>query len=115
MDTVVKPIDHLTALVEALDQAESEAKKWADAATVLKKRIQADMGDSTAATVDGELTFTWRHTGQFAEKRFAADHPHLVTKYPRTVTRDELDVEALKAEHLDLFTVYRARRFERKG
>ena len=113
--TVVKPIDNLAALVEAFDQAEAEAKKWAEAATVLKKRIQAEMGDTTEATVGGKLTFTWRHTGQFAEKRFAADHPDLVTKYTRTVTRDEFDVEALKAEHIDLFTAYRARRFERKA
>lgn len=113
--TTTKPIDHLAALTEALEQAEAEAKKWADAAEVLKKRIQAEMGDATEATVNGNLAYTWRRTGQFSQKRFTTEQPDLAVKYTRTVTRDELDVDTLKAEQPDLFTAYRARRFERKG
>ncbi len=111
----IKPIDHLTALVAAFDQAAGEAAKWAEAAEVLKKRIQAEMADATEATITGKPVFSWRHTGQFAEKRFAKDHPDLAVKYTRPVTRDELDRAALEAEQPDLFTTYRARRFLRES
>lgn len=107
-------LDSLAPLIEAYDQAVAEEAKWAKAAEVLKKRIQAVMGDAVEGTVAGLPAFTWKHTGQFNGRRFATDHPDLVTKYTRPVTRDELDVEALKTEHGDLFTAYRARRFERK-
>lgn len=106
-------LDDLAPLVEALDQAEAETKKWAAAAETLKKRIQAVMGDFTEGVIAGKPAFTWRHTGQFNPRRFTADHPDLVTKYTRPITREELDVEALKAEHGDLFTAYRARVFRK--
>lgn len=108
-------LDDLAPLVEALDQAEAEAKKWAAAAETLKKRIQSVMGEFTEGHIAGRPAFTWRHTGQFNARRFAQDHPDLVTKYTHTITRDELDVDALKTELPDLFTAYRARRFERKA
>lgn len=108
-------LDDLAPLVEALDKAESEAKKWTEAATTLKKRVQSVMGDFTEGLIAGQPAFTWKHTGQFNARRFAQDHADLVTKYTVTRTVEELDVDALKAEHGDLFTAYRARRFERKA
>src|SRR5687767_11664113 len=108
----VRPLDHMAALVEAYDQAVAEAAKWATAAEVLKKRIQAEMGDATEATVAGVAAFTWKHTGTFAHARFAKDHPDLAEKH--TVMRPALDADALAAAHPDLYTAYRGRRFERK-
>jgi hypothetical protein len=106
-------LDDLAPLVEALDKAEAEAKKWAAAAETLKKRIQSVMGDGTEGLIAGQPAFTWRHTGQFNARRFTQDHPDLITKYTRPVTREELDVEALKAEQAELFTAYRARVFRK--
>lgn len=111
----VTNLDPIAALVQAYEQAQAEADKWAKAADTLKKRIQEAMGDATEGLIGGNIAFTWRHTGPFNARRFTADHPDLALKYTRTVTRDELDVDALRAEHPELFTAYRSRRFERKG
>jgi len=104
-------LDHLAALIASYEQTQAEADKWQKAADVLKARIQAEMGEATEATLAGKPVFTWRNTGQFNAKRFSQDHPDLTTKYTKPVTRDELDVEALKVEQPDLFTAYRSRRF----
>lgn len=110
----VKPLDHLAALIEAYDKTVDEAEKWAKAAEVLKKRIQAEIGDAQEATVGGAPVFTWKPTGKFNPTRFGKDHPDLLAKYMRPVTRDELDVAALEAEQPDLYTAYRGRVFLRK-
>lgn len=109
-----KPLDHIAALIEAYDKTLDEAEKWAKAAEVLKKRIQAEIGDAHEATINGAPVFTWRPAGKFAAARFGKDHPDLVAKYTRPVTRDELDVAALEAEQPDLYTAYRGRVFLRK-
>lgn len=108
-------LDELAPLVDALNHAEAEAKKWGGAAETIRKRIQSVMGERTEGHIGGRSVFTWRHTGQFNARRFAQDHPDLAVKYTVTVTRDEVDVDALKAELPELFTAYRARRFERKA
>lgn len=108
-------LDHLAALVASHAEMQAEADKWQKAADTLKARIQAEMGDATEATVAGRSVFTWRRTGVFSAVRFGKDHPDLVTKYTRPVTRDELDTTTLAAEHAELYAAYRSRRFERKA
>src|SRR5687767_9192956 len=110
---VVANLDTLGPLIDAYDQAVAEAAKWAKAVETLKKRIQVEMGDRTEGTVAGALAFTYRHTGQFAAKRFTNEHAELAQQY--TVMRPALDTDALAADHPNLFTAYRARRFERKA
>lgn len=107
-------LDHMAALVEAYDKARDEEARWAEAAEVLAKRIQAEMGDADVATLAGREVFTWKRTGQFAAKRFTIEQSEVAAKYTRPVTRDELDVNTLKTERPDLYIFYRARRFERK-
>lgn len=105
----------LAAVIAAYDQARAEADKWTKSAEVLRKRIEEAMGQAEEATVAGLPAFTWRRTGAFNARRFTTDHPDLATKYTRPVTREELDTEALAAEHTDLFTAYRGRRFLREA
>lgn len=81
---------------------------------MLEQRIKEQIGDHTEAHVGGQPAFSYRHTGQFAAKRFTTDHPDVAAKYTRPVTEERLDVDLLKAEQPDLFTAYRARRFEVK-
>ncbi|HLL68843.1 MAG TPA: hypothetical protein VK453_24485 [Micromonosporaceae bacterium] len=107
-------LDHLVYLWRAYESTQAEADKWAQAADLLKRRIQAEMDQYEEATIGGQTVATYRHTGQFSTRRFTLEQPDLATKYTRTVTREELDLEAVKAEQPDLFAVYRARRFERK-
>lgn len=113
MDTS-KPLDHLVEMISAYDTAAAEAERWRSAAETLRKRIQDEIGDATLATVGGLPAFTWKHTGRFNATRFGQDHPDLVVKYTRPVTRDELDEEALKAEQGKLYTAYRGRVFLRR-
>lgn len=108
-------IDDIAEVVKAHKKAQDEADKWQKAADVLKKRIQVLMGDATEATVAGAPVYTYRYTGQFNAKRFTADHPDLAVKYTVTETVERLDVDALAADHDELFTAYRSRRFERKA
>lgn len=51
--------------------------------------------------------WTWKANGTFAPKRFREEQPELAAKYTRTV--EEIDTDALKADHPELFTQYRAR------
>lgn len=101
------------ALVTAYDAAVAEAKKWIEAAEVLKKRLQAAMGEATVAEMDGRPAFTWKPTGQFNEKRFTAEMPELASQYMVTVER--VDTGALAKDHPTAYAAYRARRFERKA
>lgn len=108
-------LDNMADLVKAYRDARDTADKWAQAAKALEQRIRDVMGEHTEGHLNGRRMFTYRHTGQFAAKRFTADHPDLAVKYTRPVTEQRLDTDLLKAEQPDLYTAYRARRFEVKG
>jgi len=111
----MKTLDHLAALVLAEQQAKAEASRWADAAKTLEARIQAEMGADTEATIGGNVVYTWRHTGQFSTKQFTAQQPELAAKYTIERLVAEIDQKTLADEQPDLYTAFRARRFERKG
>lgn len=107
----IATIDDLAQVVEAYRNAQAEADRWKKAAEVLKARIQQAMGDATVATVAGQPVATWRPTGQFQETKFRNEQPDLARHYVKTV--EVIDTERLAADHPDLYTAYRARRFVR--
>lgn len=81
-----------------------EDKKWTDA---YKKLIwQASKG--RPLYFHGAEAATYTKDGKFTESVFAKNYPDLVTEYTRFVTEKKLDVEALKADHPDIFEDCRA-------
>ena len=80
----------------------------------LKAEFQVAMGDAHVAKIDGEEVFTWRPINKFATTQFKAEHPNLAKEFTRPVVKDELDIEALRAEHPYLFDQYRVRQFNTK-
>lgn len=106
-------IDHLAAVHAEWKRLQAEADKWQALADQMKKTLQAAVGAAQEATIGGLTVITYKPTGQFSVKRFAADHPDLAVKY--TVTREVLDTDAIAQEQPDLYSAYRSRRFERKG
>jgi putative phage-type endonuclease len=91
------------------------AEKAAEVATnALKNQVRALIGDKEQLMCGDQIVATWRNTGQFSRKRFAEAHPELVEQYTRPVSVDELDVDALAADHPDLYGAFRVRRLEFK-
>lgn len=64
----------------------------------------------TAGTADGvtEAVVTCRPTDTFQGAQFAKDHPDLAAQYAREVTRQELDVAALRRERPEVWARYRS-------
>ncbi|MGI5178650.1 hypothetical protein ACQEVZ_20170 [Dactylosporangium sp. CA-152071] len=106
-------LDHLAAVHAEWKRLQAEADKWQALADQMKKTLQTAVGEAREATIGGITVVTYKPSGQFSAKRFTADHPDLAVKY--TVTREVLDTDTLAKEQPDLYTAYRARRFERKG
>lgn len=93
-----------------LDQQKQIEKEIAG----LKAEFQAVMGDAHVAKIDGEEVFTWKPINKFATTQFKAEHPNLAKEFTRVVAKDELDTDALRAEHPYLFEQYRVRQFNTK-
>ena len=53
------------------------------------------------------MAWSWKANGAFAKKRFREAEPELAAKYTRTV--EEIDTDALAAEHPEIYTKFRAR------
>ena len=82
----------------------NEDKKWTDA---YKKLIwQASKG--RPLYFRGAEAATYTKDGKFTESVFNKNYPDLVAEYTRFVTEKKLDVEALKAEHPEIFEDCRA-------
>lgn len=80
----------------------------------LKAEFRAAMGDAHVGKIADEEVFTYRPIDKFAIKQFTADHPNLAKEFTRPVLHDELDVEALKAAHPNVWSHYRVRQFNTK-
>lgn len=104
LDAVAGYIDKYEALKEQISELTEEAERT-------KKTIAILMGDATEGLVAGKVHVTYRPTGKFMAERFTREHPELAQQLTRTVTRDELDTEKLKADFPQLFAAYRTRRF----
>lgn len=57
-------------------------------------------------TGDDKPLFTWRSSGRFSERAFAADRPDLAEQYTRKVVVERLDTEALAEEQPALYRAY---------
>ncbi|GAB3670481.1 YqaJ viral recombinase family nuclease [Saccharopolyspora tripterygii] len=76
----------------------------------IKNRIKGLIGDGDRIETPGGRTIaTWKQVNRLNTKRLVDEQPALVAAYTREITRTELDVDALKAEHPDVYAAYRTR------
>lgn len=99
------------ATVENLAAAREHERMWRKRAENYEKELRGLIGGHTEGYVNGEHRFSYRHTGPFASRRFAEDHPDLFRKYSYPKVVDELNVEELASAEPHLYAEYRSRRF----
>lgn len=98
--------DELVLAKEKAAQAEKDAKHDHDE---VKNRARRLIGDRARLECDGGTVATWAHIDKLNEKRFRAAEPDLAAAYTRPVSRVELDVDALKTDHPEMYRAYRQR------
>ena len=105
-EKVLSP-DEVNPLKAELKHAQAAAKEAERQVADAKNRMAVLLGGAEAAVWDGQVLFTRKQNGTFAEKRFAEAHPDLHAKYTRTV--DVFDPKALAADNPELYRAFRAR------
>jgi putative phage-type endonuclease len=105
-EKVIGP-DEVNPLKAELKRAQEAAKEAERQVADAKNQMALLLGDAEAAVWDGQVLFTRKQNGTFAEKRFAEAHPELHAKYTRTV--DVFDPKALAADNPELYRAFRAR------
>jgi putative phage-type endonuclease len=94
-------------LAEQLLVAKQVVKDAEDARDALENRLRQVIGDAELLAVEGMERATLKQNGNFAEKRFAADHPDL---YEQLLTGPpSFDLPRVKTDHPELYAKYRAR------
>lgn len=121
LDTLKEQHDLATDTFTTLDLEDLEGlKKVYDDAKAREKKAKADaddvnatfrqiVGDNTGVMVEGEerIFAKLANDGQFSEKRFKEENPELWEQLQVPTTT--LDMDAIKTDHADLYTKYRAR------
>lgn len=97
-----------------LTEARAAIKAWTEEAERLKKKIQEQMGDATAGTVDGRLVTTWRPKETWREAALIKDYPDLTQHYFVTRVDTVFDMGQFRAVHPEIAEKYQSRVFEIK-
>lgn len=92
------------AFREAIKNAEAEEER-------LRKEIEAEMGQATAATVNGIKVITRRPKATYSRSGLMRDYPELVEHYIVTTVGRELDMAAFAAHHGEIAEKYRVYEF----
>lgn len=98
-------------LEKLLKEALAAVKAWTERVEHLKKKLQAAMGDATAATVDGRLKYTWRHKDTWREKDLIKDYPDLTQHYLSLKEVPVFDVKRFAEVHPEIAKQYQTRSF----
>lgn len=98
--------DELVLAKEKTAQAERAAKHDHDE---VKNRARRLIGDRLRLECEGDTVATWAHIDKLDTKRFQAGEPELAAAYTRPVEHVELDVDALKTDHPEMYRAYRQR------
>lgn len=102
------PVDQDTAsLVELLKRAKQKVKDAETEQRSVENRLRETFGTATDLVHQGNTVATLHQNGQFAEKKFAADHPDVHADY--LTGSPTFDRERFKTEQPDLYGQYRSR------
>jgi putative phage-type endonuclease len=97
-------VESLKSKIESAKERIAEAAKEKDTAEA-ELRLLAQHHD--IITCDGKPYVTLKQNSTFSSSRFTQDHPDLAKEL--TVLKPVLDMDALKSEHPEIYTRYRAR------
>lgn len=109
-----RPSDPLRGLYDAHGEALRELERWQTIVDDIEARIKALIGDRPEVRRDGQLLYTYKHTGNFSPTQFKQRYPLLYEKYLVTKTTQVIDRERLAKDHPELYTSLRSRVFLRK-
>lgn len=105
--------DANAAVLEALLGRHARAKEalrgWEWEEKEAAAALQAFLGTTTRASLDGSEVVTFDYKDQFRGKDFEKDYPDLAKRFTRTMEVDRLDVEWLKSVHPEVWALYRTR------
>lgn len=105
-------VDRDTA--KLLQEARDAMKAWEEEVERLKKKLQDEMGDATAATVDGRLIATWRPKETYREAALVKDNPDLTQHYMETEVVTKFNMGRFAEMHPDIAAKYQSREFRLK-
>lgn len=112
--------DEPTVEIDADDYAQwleiRAAIKEAEAVEAgLRKKIEAQLGIATAATIGGKKVITWRPRQGWNTTGLLRDYRDLCEHYMTTEVRSRLDVYQFAAHHPDVAARYQTRDFKEAG
>lgn len=81
-----------------------EDKKWVEA---FQDKVY-EQSRNRDLWLNGVKVAQYKQTGNFTRKWFEAEQPELTQQYTRLVTKEELDTEAIRRDHPELWEKYRA-------
>lgn len=94
-----------------LKQAKEDLKKVTAYIKTLEGRLKKAAGAAEVAEVDGVEAFTYAYTDSYRWAEFVTENGDIAGKYKIKVEKEELDKEALLAEHYGLLQSFRTRQF----
>ena len=94
----------LLAIREAIAAGQAREKE-------LVAEIKAEMGEATAAVVDGSIVLTYRYKQGWATKDLIRDYPELVEHYMTMNVEKKLDMYQFAAHHAEIAQKYQTREF----
>jgi hypothetical protein len=97
-----------------LDEALAAMAAWSNEVTRLKRKLQEEMGEATAALVDGMVVATWRPRSTWRQADLIKDYPDLTAHYMTTEVQTVFDVKRFAQVHPDIAVQYQTRAFEVK-
>lgn len=102
-------VDRARAIELRADRArlKAEIKERETALITVENEMRLTNEAAEVAKVGNAVAWSWKQNGNFAAKRFREAHPELAAELTHVV--EELDVDRLKEEHPDLYTMFRAR------
>ncbi len=95
--------------LEAVDAVD----RWTKELNRRRKRLEEQIGDAYAGTIEGLKVITYRPTATFATTRLVKDYPDLTAHFFKKVFRDEFQTEDFVKAHPDIAEQYQSRSFRR--
>lgn len=95
--------------LEAVDAVD----KWTRELKRRRERLEQQIGNAYAGTVDGQKVITYRPTATYATTSLIKAYPDLTAHFFKRVFRDEFQMDDFAEAHPDIATQYQSRSFRR--
>lgn len=93
-------------------QAKSNAEGWEKEATKLRAKVEEQIGDAHAGTIDGVKVVYYRPRDSWAEARIVKENPDLAQHFYVPVYENRFSLVDFRAAHPEIADKYRSRAFK---